>query len=197
MQMKTQHDLATANFRPKGGNDSRPDQNYLTMLQNLLKQQWDSYPPTWFITIQWSPAPTEYQVASGHARHFRNKLLTAIYSCSLKNLPPKKDCCKLVWFHERAQDPHGRLIYHSHLHLTKAPQVISGLHLQWIIDTKVAPGFHCLKNLHRKHDPGLVIRPWNYDHHAFYNLKDYYRHKYQQDSDLVLDVLNSDLILPK
>jgi hypothetical protein len=195
--MKRQQDLAIANSRPKGGNESRPDHHYLKTLENLLKNQWDAYPPDWFITIQWSPAPYEFQVASGHAKHFRNKLLCAIYACALTNLPPKQDRCKLVWFHERAQDPQGRLIYHSHLHLTSTPLITSGLHLQWIIDTKVAPGFQCLKNLHRKHDPGLVIRHWNYDHHAFYNLKDFNRHKYQQDSDLVLDVLISDLIPSK
>jgi hypothetical protein len=39
-----------------------------------------------------------------------------------------------------------------------------------------------------------VIRRWDYDHHAFYNLKDHYRFKHHQDSDLVLDYITSDLI---
>ena len=41
---------------------------------------------------------------------------------------------------------------------------------------------------------GVVIKPWNWDHHAFYNLKDYYSYRHQQDPDLVLDYQNSDLV---
>lgn len=195
--MTKRKDLATANSRPKGGNNSRSNDECLKTLQDLLTRQWASYPPDWFLTIQWSPAPYEYATASGHAKHFRNKLLTGFYSCTLSNLPPVLDRSKLVWFHERARDPRGRLIYHSHLHLTSPAHISTAHHLQWIIDAKVAPGFRSLKNLHRKHDPGIVIRHWNHDHHAFYNFKDYYRHKYQQDADLVLDVGISDLITTK
>lgn len=193
-------DLAIANSRPKGGNDSRPGSRsttrsqYINHLQDLLDHQWNQYPPSWFITIQWSPAPYSFTTASKHARHFRNKLLSHLYSTTLKNLPPPQERCKLVWFHERAQDPQGRLIYHSHLHLTKPPGVDSAHHLQWIIAHKIAPGFDCLKNLNRMIDPAVVIRPWNYDHHAFYNLKDHYRFCHHQDSDLVLDYAISDLM---
>lgn len=195
--MDNKQDFAIANSRPKGGNDSRLNQEFLKTLQIILKNQWETHPPEWFITIQWSPAPYKYQVASGHCRHFKNKLLTAIYSCNLKKLPPPEDRCKFIWFHERARDPNNRLIYHSHLHLTKPTRIISGHHLQWIIQTKVAPGFRCLKHLHRQQDPGVVIRHWNYDQHAFYNLKDHYRHQYKQDADLVLDYMTSDLMLSK
>jgi len=41
----------------------------------------------------------------------------------------------------------------------------------------------------------MVIRPWNHDHHAFYNLKDHYHHQHHQDSDLILDVQISDLMI--
>jgi hypothetical protein len=37
------------------------------------------------------------------------------------------------------------------------------------------------------------LKPWIREHHANYNLKDYYRFKHHQDSDLVLDIENSDL----
>ena len=40
----------------------------------------------------------------------------------------------------------------------------------------------------------MVIKPWNWDYHAFYNLKDYYFYKHHQDPDLVLDYENSDLV---
>jgi hypothetical protein len=39
-----------------------------------------------------------------------------------------------------------------------------------------------------------VIKRWNKKHHGSYNLKDYYKYKYHQDSDLVLDYKNSDLL---
>jgi hypothetical protein len=195
--MRNKQDLALANSRLKGGNTSGLDETYTHAVKNLLINQWNSYPPAWFITLQWSPAPYKFDHASGHAKHFRNKLLTAIYHCNLKQLPQPEDRCKLIWFHERAQDPTGRLIYHSHLHLTEVPLVTTGHHLQWIITHKIAPGFNCLKHLNRKIDPAIVIRPWNHDHHAFYNLKDFYRHQYHQDSDLVLDVQISDLTTTK
>ena len=190
-------ELAIANSRPKGGNESRLNRNYMKTLKTLLENQWNQHQPNWFITIQWSPAPFVFTTASKHAKHFRNKLLSYLYSTNLKKLPQPEDRCKLVWFHERAQDPQGRLIYHSHLHLTKPPGVNSAHHLQWIIADKIAPGFETLKNLNRKIDPGVVIIPWNYEHHAFYNLKDHYRFRHHQDSDLNLDYKFSDLIVPK
>lgn len=190
--MDKTRNLVIANSRPEGGNDTRT--LYINQLQDLLGHQWHQYPPSWFITIQWTPAPYEYATASKHAKHFSNKLLTYIYTCKLKRLPRPKDRCKLIWFHERAQDPSGRFIYHSHLHLTQISGVYSAHHLQWIIAHKIAPGFRSLKNLGRPQDPAVVIRQWNYEHHAFYNLKDHYRYRNHQDPDLVLDYIASDLI---
>ena len=190
--MNKRRDLALANSRPEGGNDTRP--LYINQLQDLLKNQWKKYTPSWFITIQWTPAPYDYSTTSKHAKHFRNKLLTYIYACNLEKLPRPQHRCKLIWFHERAQDPSGRFIYHSHLHLTQVPGVLSAHHLQWVIAQEVAPGFKCLKNLNRQQNPAVVIRRWDYDHHAFYNLKDHYRFKHHQDSDLILDYITSDLI---
>jgi hypothetical protein len=195
--MTNQKQLAPANSRPKGGNDSGLNATYIEAIKTLIEKQWNAYLPAWFITIQWSPAPTTFTHASDHSRHFRNKFLTSIYSCTLKQLPDPEERCKLIWFHERAQDPKGRLIYHSHLHLTEVPQVNTAHHLQWIIARRVAPRFHCLKHLNRKTDPGVVIRHWNHDHHAFYNIKDFYRYQHHQDSDLVLDIELSDLIATK
>jgi hypothetical protein len=195
--MTKQQNLAIANSRTQRGNTSGLDATYIHAVKTLLINQWNTYPPSWFITIQWSPAPYQFDHASSHAKHFRNKLLTAIYQCNLKQLPPADSRCKLIWFHERAEDPKGRLIYHSHLHLTEVPQVHTAHHLQWIIARQVAPGFQCLKHLNRRMDPGIVIRPWNHEHHAFYNLKDFYRHQHHQDRDLVLDVQISDIVPTK
>lgn len=191
---------ATADSRPKGGNAQQLHHRhqYHKELESFIQSQWDKHQPQWFITIQWTPAPTTFLHTSDHAKHFRNRLLTTIYSCSLKKLPPPQERCRLIWFHERAEDPIGRLIYHSHLHLSDCPNtIITTLDLHWIIDTKVAPRFQCLKHLHSKRDPAVVIKPWNQTHHGTYNLKDYYTYKHHQDADLVLDYERSDLISTK
>jgi len=164
---------AKADSRPKGGNAQQNHHHYQYQkaLESYIQSQWDNHIPQWFITIQWTPAHTTFEHASDHAKHFRNLLLTSIYSCTLKKLPPPEERCRLIWFHERAQDPKGRLIYHSHLHLSDCPRSIStALGLHWIIDTKVAPGFQCLKHLHRKRDPAIIIKPWNQKYHGTYNL---------------------------
>ena len=191
---------AKADSRPKGGNAQQPlqDHQYRKALETYIQSQWNNQQPDWFITIQWTPAPYTFEQASHHAKHFRNIFLTSVYSCSLKKLPRPEDRCRLIWFHERAQDPKGRLIYHSHLHLSNHPEtILTPLNIHWIIDTKVAPGFKCLKHLHRSRDPAVVIKRWNETHHSTYNLKDYYTYKHQQDADLVLDYERSDLIPSK
>lgn len=191
---------ANADSRPKGGNESRTHKNptYIQAMKEMIEYQWNHAKPKWFITLQWSPLATEYHIASQHSRHFRNKLLTSIYQCSLKNLPQPRNRCRLVWFHEKAPDSKGRLIFHSHLHLAGPPAPYdSRIPLELLIDTQVAPGFKCLKNLHRSHDPGIVIKEWSHDHHALYNLKDHYRYKHHQDADIVLDLELSDLIMTK
>ena len=50
---------------------------------------------------------------------------------------------------------------------------------------------------HHAEQKGVVVKPWNQDHHGFFNLKDYYIYKHYQDSDLVLDYRNSDLKFTK
>lgn len=196
----TQIGSATAECRPKGGITPRPHSGstYPKILQEILNEQWSLSKPKWFVTIQWSPAAINYETASGHSKLFRNKLLTTIYNCHLKQLPEPQDRCRLIWFQEKAPDTQGRLIYHSHLHLTELPSPYSTQHqLELLILHSIAPGFRCLKNLYRKRDPAIVIKPWNRKHHANYNLKDYYKYKHTQDPDLVLDPLPSDLIFAK
>ena len=195
IQPKGSAERSEADFRPKGGNQF----NSYTLYKEIKKSitdQWNQYPPAWFLVIQWTPAPKDYSTTQGHAKHFRNKFLSIIYKTHLHQLPPAKDRIKLVWFHERALDPKGNLIWHSNLHLESLPAPFgsSKTQLEWIIQKQVAERFRCLKHLNRKQDPALVIKQWNYDHHAFYNLKDYNKFKHHQDSDLILDYENSDLI---
>ena len=184
-----------AESRPKGGNESRSNKLYNEIYASI-KNQWNQYPPSWFLVIQWTPAPKDFTTTQSNANHFRNKFLSAIYKCHLHQLPPPKERIKLIWFHERAQDPKGNLIYHSNLHLEALPTPYgqSKIQLDWIIQKKVASRFRSFRHLNRKQDPALVIKEWNYDHHAFYNLKDYHRFKHHQDSDLILDYDNSDLM---
>jgi hypothetical protein len=191
---KRSAERSEADSRPKGGNESRSISLY-NQIYDSIKDQWNQYPPSWFLVIQWTPAPKDFSATQSHAKHFRNKFLTAVYKCHLDQLPPPKERIKLIWFHERAQDPNGNLIFHSNLHLGALPTPYSQsrIQLDWIIQNKVAPRFRCFRHLHRKQDPALVIKEWNYDHHAFYNLKDYHRFKHHQDSDLVLDYQNSDM----
>jgi len=79
---------ATAECRPQGGISSRTSKNYPRILQETLDQQWTQIKPKWFITIQWTPAAINFETASGHSRLFRNKLLTTIYDCHLKQHEP-------------------------------------------------------------------------------------------------------------
>ncbi|EAR17326.1 hypothetical protein WH7805_10408 [Synechococcus sp. WH 7805] len=41
---------------------------------------------------------------------------------------------------------------------------------------------------------GMVIKPWVWVRHAFYNLRDYYFYRHHHYPDLVLDCQNSDLL---
>ena len=62
---------------------------------------------------------------------------------------------------------------------------------------RVAPRVKKLLKATTQNNKGVVVKPWNQDHHGFYNLKDYYICKHHQDSDLVLDYRNSDLKFTK
>ena len=195
IKSKGSAERSDADFLPKEGNQSRSNALYKE-IKKSIKHQWNQHPPSWFLVIQWTPAPKDYATMQGHTRHFRNKFLPAIYRCHLHQLPPPEKRIKMVWFHERSLDPSGIPIWHSNLHLEALPDPFASSipQLDWIIQKKVAPRFRCFRHLNRKEDPALVIKEWNYDHHAFYNLKDYHRFKHHQDADLVLDYRNSDLI---
>jgi hypothetical protein len=90
---------------------------------------------------------------------------------------------------------HGRqiLAFHTHLHLGALPDPLNHLwYLDHLIHQKVSPRIQRLLKTTSEGNRGVVIKPWNWDHHAFYNLKDYYRYKHHQDPDLVIDYKNSD-----
>ena len=89
----------------------------------------------------------------------------------------------------------GRQItaFHTHLHLGALPDPLNHLwYLDYLIHQKVSPRVQKLLKTTSEGNRGVVIKPWVWDHHAFYNLKDYYSYRHHQDPDLVLDYENSD-----
>jgi hypothetical protein len=90
------------------------------------------------------------------------------------------------------------LPFHTHLHLGELPSPLNHQwYLQFLLTQKVAPRVQKLLKTTTKNNEGVVVKPWNREHHGFYNIKDYYKYKHHQDSDLVLDYRNSDLRFTK
>jgi len=169
------------------------------VLQELIRTQWETnFRPQWFITLLWNDLPTRSETATSHSGHFRNVFLTSLLNQPLKKLPEPPSRPHLVFFHERKPViRHGRqiLAFHTHLHLGALPDPLNHLwYLEHLIHQKVSPRVQKLLKTTSEGNRGVVIKPWVWDHHAFYNLKDYYRYKHHQDADLVIDYLNSDLV---
>jgi hypothetical protein len=137
------------------------------------------------------------------ARHFRLKLLCALLDTKPKKLPEPPDRPRIIFFHEKApvlvnpqepNNPRYKIAYHTHFHLEEYPApYTSWIQLDWLIHNKVAKGFHRFSTSNSRDNKGFVLKPWVREHHANYNLKDYYRFRHHQDADLVLDIENSDL----
>ena len=215
---KTNHQRRTdrreVDSRPKVVNESRPSRSLLNqklerihqktsphpkVLQELMKDQWENkFRPQWFITLLWNDLPTRPETVISHSRHFRNVFLTSLLKQSLKKLPEPPLRPQLVFFHERKPViTKGRQItaFHTHLHLGALPDPLNHLwYLDHLIHQKISPRVQKLLKTTTEGNRGVVIKPWNWNHHAFYNLKDYYSCRYHQDPDLVLDYQNSDLV---
>lgn len=167
--------------------------------KEIISHQWkENFQPQWFVTLLWNDLPVEYPTVEGHCTTFRNVFLTQLLECnSPTRIPDPPSRPHLVFFHERKLViVRGRqiLVYHTHLHLGPLPDHQNHLwYLDYLIHQKVAPRVQKLLKSRSKGNEGVVIKPWVWDRHAFYNLKDYYRYQHHQDSDLVLDYKNSDL----
>jgi len=166
------------------------------------------FTPHWFGSVQWLPFITEYTAAVKEANHFRNKFLCALLETKPTKIPEPPARPRMIWFHEKApvlinpketNNPKYKIAYHSHFHLGECPRPYdSWMRLDWLIRNRVGKGFHRLSTNNSKENKGFVLKPWVREHHAHYTLKDYYRFKHHQDSDLVLDISrNSDLESPK
>jgi len=203
--------------RPKGVNPqvhSRKLQNqklirihqktgsFAKVQEELIRQNWETnFLPHWFITLLWNDLPTRFDTTEGHAKTFRNIFLTRLlkYNSPTK-IPNPPARPQLVFFHERKPViTRGRQItaLHTHLHLGALPDPLNHLwFLDHLIHQEVAPRVRNLLKTTTEGNKSVVIKPWVWDHHAFYNLKDYNSYRHHQDSDLVIDYLNSDLVFP-
>jgi hypothetical protein len=169
-------------------------------MEQVIQNQWESnFRPEWFITIHWNDLPTSFSQVEGHTRHLRNVFMTQLMRCgSPRDLPDPPERPSAVFFHERSPvicRDRQILPFHTHLHLGKLPSPQNEYaFLRLMMHHKVAPKVQKLLKTTTKDNEGIVIRRWNREHHGSYNLKDYYKYKHHQDSDLVLDYKNSDLL---
>ena len=167
--------------------------------EELLRLHWENnVQPQWFITLLWNDLPTRSETVISHSRHFRNVFLTSLLNQPLKKLPKPPLRPHLMFFHERKLVIiRGRQItaFHTHLHLGALPDPLNHLwYLDQLIHQKVSPRVQKLLKTTTEGNRGVVIKPLVWDHHAFYNIKDYYFYRHHQDPDLVLDYQNSDLV---
>ena len=168
--------------------------------EELIRLHWENnFQPQWFITLLWNDLPTQFDVVKGHAGTFRNVFLTQLMGCnSPTRIPDPPERPSLIFMQERKPViTRGRQItaFHTHLHLGALPDPLNHLwYLDHLIHQKVSPRVQKLLKTTSEGNKGVVIKPWNWDHHAFYNLKDYYSYRHHQDPDLVLDYQNSDLV---
>jgi len=213
--MKTKA-LAKANSRPKGGNEPRlqKEQNRFRQLrtiqdpakihQAIIEYQFEKvFQPSWFGTILWQPFITDFTTAVKEARHFRNKFYCALLNTSLKKISRASQRPRMIMFHEKKlvhvnpqepSSPRYKIVYHTHFHLEQCPSPYgSCIHLDWLIRRRVAHKFRRFSTINSAENKGFVLLPWEKNRHANYTLKDFYRFKYQQDADLVLDIQNSDM----
>jgi len=189
---------------PKNFRQLRTAQDTTKIHKAIVEYQFQEvFQPHWFGSIQWQPFIIDYPSAVKEARHFRNKFLCALLNTKPKKIPNPPERPRIIWFHEKApvlinpqepSNPRYKIAQHTHFHLEKCPEPYdSWIHLDWLIRHKVAKGFHRFSTINSIENNGFVLKPWIREHHANYNLKDYYRFKNHQDSDLVLDTENSDL----
>lgn len=181
-----------------------PTSGQAALHREVVKHQFEEiYSPRWFGTIQWLPFITDYTSAVREARHFRNKFLCSLLNTKLTKIPDPPERPRIIFFHERKpalinpsniNNPYYKIVYHTHFHLEDCPSPYNSLiRLDWLIKNKVAKKFHYFSRLNSTDNKGFVLLEWKREHHADYNLKDYYRYQGKQDSDLVLDYENSDL----
>ena len=176
--------------------------NLNTTTKKWIWNTWNQYQPDWFVTLLWNDLPTSEITSSSHTRHLRNLTLrktTGSNSCS--EIPDCPDRLGMTVFQERTESQGNKVTFHTHLHLFNTQRRWNDegevyYYLRHVIGSKVMK----LLKSDTPGNQGVVVKPWNEDHHKYYNLKEMERQKkkvltrYTQDKDLLLDIKNSNLL---
>lgn len=160
--------------------------------------------PTWFITIEYYPVIRIYEEAEKEARYINNMLLSKVLKCNKRKINEHPERPLVLWFHEKQNmiinqsksRPKYGIGYHSHLHLGCCPDPYGtyNTRAKFLLDYYFTTKAQRTSKNKSKFNQGVVILPWIYKRHAFYNLKDFSRFRHHQDYDLVLDYKN--IVLP-
>ena len=172
------------------------------IFNDYIAYQFDSiFTPAYFGTVCWTPFIFHFDEAVEEARHFKNKLFTAIYDCKLHQLPEPPNRSRIIFFHEvkdtlinpKSSTPKFKPTFHTHFHLEDSNLIQNVVHLEALVQARVRPRFNRLSRPDTIENKAIVIKPWIREFHAAYNVKDYYSRQNCHDGDLVIDYDNSDL----
>lgn len=172
------------------------------IFNDYIAYQFDSVlTPAYYGTVCWTPFIFHFEEAVKEARHFKNKLFTAIYDCKLYQVPKLPTRSRILFFHEvketlinpKSSSPKFKPTFHTHFHLEGSDLINNAIHLDSLIQAKVRPRFTRLSRPDTKENKAIVVKPWIHEFHAAYNVKDYYSRHNWQDGDLAIDYKNSDL----
>jgi hypothetical protein len=159
------------------------------------------FTPAYFGTVCWTPFIFHFEETVKETRHFKNKLLTAIYNCRLHQVPKLPTRSRIIFFHEvkdtlinpKSSSPKFKLTFHTHFHIEGLDLIQNAIHLDALTQSQVRPRFNRLNRKDTAANKAIVIKPWIHEFHTAYNVKDYYSRQNCQDGDLVIDYDNSDL----
>jgi hypothetical protein len=159
------------------------------------------FDPAYFGNICWAPFIFEFDEIRLEAKHFRNKLLTAIHDCKLYQVPELPDRPRIIFFHEvkevlvnpRSSSPKFKKTLHTHFHLEGSDLIHDVQHLSRLIQSRVRQGFDRIQRPDTELHKAIVVKDWSRRFHLHYNVKDFYSRRDAQDGDLVIDDKNSDL----
>ena len=159
------------------------------------------YTPDWFGTVVWYPYPKDYTDVVEEARHFNNKLFSAIKKLYAIGADLKP---RIIWLHERTNEiinpysnkPLYRRAYHSHFHLEAVPGINTAESMNQFLQEMVRPNIIRLSRRDTKSNKAITVLNWEHERHCGYNSKDYFK-RALDDNDLVLDYQYSDLSMIK
>lgn len=178
----------------------------LDATEEYLKELYSTYSnPTWFITIEYCPIVRSFEEAVNEARYINNMLLSKMLKCNKRKIKKHPERPLVLWFHEKQNmiinqsnsRPRYGIGYHSHFHLGCCPDPFDTYNtkIKYLLDFYLTTKAQRISKNKSVFNQGVVILPWVYRRHAFYNLKDFSRFRNHQDHDLILDYKN--IVLPE